>query len=131
MSETTTTPPPAGTPAQQELKQTLQTEAQELKDDLKETKGELQQAKADGDTDRVAKLEASMDETKKTLGEIQASLKQLVERPFAPAPGDTEQTPAAPAGDEQQPKETEQSSEQPPEKPKKKHWLYGDRWNQE
>lgn len=124
MSESTATAPD---PAQKEA---LQTEAAELQTDVTEAKQELQQAKADGDDARVAKLEASITATNKDLSEIKATLKQLVERPFAPAPGDGEQQPAAPAGEQQTTEQTTTETEQP-EKPKKGHWLYGSRWNQE
>lgn len=126
MADTTTTPPA-------EKKEALQTEAAELEQDIKEAEQDAEKARESGDDKRADRLEASIAETKKELTEVKGLLKQLVERPFAPAPGDGEQAPAAPAGDDksEQKQGQEHEEEAPPTKPKKGHWLFGDRWNEE
>lgn len=111
-------------------KEALKTEAAELEQDIKEAEIDAAAARVAGDDARADRLEASITETKKELGEVKGLLKQLMDRPFAPAPGDGETPPAAPAGEDKK----DQEQEEPPteERPKgKKHWLFGDRWNQE
>lgn len=114
----------------------LQTEAAELQADITEAKQEAQQARQDGDDERAARIEAAMNKQQAELDEIKTLLKGLTDRPFHPAPGDdsSDQGAAAAAagGGEQgaatQEAETETAAES---KPKKGHWLYGDRWNQD
>ena len=112
-----------------EQKEALQLEAGELQQDIKEAKQEVKQARAEGNDERANRIESAIAKQQADLDEIKQTLKGLADRPFHPAPGDGEAPPAPPAGGEQ----TEQQQETEPEsKPKgKRHWLYGDRWNQD
>lgn len=120
---TATTPPPPNPEG-------LKTEAAELTADIKETEKEAEAARAAGNDARADRLEASIAETRKDLEEIKTSLKALTERPFHPAPGDGETTPPAPAAGEGTTEETPPETT-PETKPKKRHFLFGDRWNEE
>lgn len=117
---------------QQESKEALRTEAAELETDIKEAETDAAAARVAGDDDRAMRLETAIAETKAELREIKALLKQQEERPFHRAPGDGETETKQEQGQGQEP-ETKQGQEQdaPDPKPKKKHWLYGERWNQE
>src|SRR3954469_1031426 len=119
MGDTTATTDPA------QKKEELATEAAELVTDIKETEQEVKEARAAGDDARVTRLETSLTEAKKDLGEIKTLLVELKDRPFHPAPGDGETPPAAPVGEENKDGQ-EQAATPPEDKPKKKHWLYGD-----
>lgn len=116
-----------------EQKAELQTEAAELQQDIKEAKTEAAAERVAGNDARADKLEASIAKTQTDLDDIKATLKQLVERPFAPAPGDGETPPATPAGDGKGEQKQDQEQEEPPpdDKPAKGHWLFGKRWNEE
>jgi seryl-tRNA synthetase len=115
-----------------EQKAELQTDAAELQQDIKEAKTEAAAERAAGNDARADKLEASIAKTQADLDDIKATLKQLVERPFAPAPGDGETPPATPAGDDKGEQKQGQEQEEPPadEQPAKGHWLFGKRWNE-
>lgn len=130
MSDTTT----ATTQDPAEKKDDLKTEAAELEQDIKEAEKEAEQARDKGDDARADRLEASIAETKKELGEIKTLLKGLTERPFHPAPGDADKPPAdgaAGSSEGEQKQGQEQTEDTTETKPKKRHWLYGDRWNEE
>lgn len=119
---TATTPPPPNPEG-------LKTEAAELTADIKETEKEAEQARAAGNDARAERLEASLAETRKDLDEIKATLKGLADRPFHPAPGDGETPPATPAAESTPPETPAETS--PETKPKRRHFLFGDRWNEE
>jgi hypothetical protein len=118
----------------------LETEAGELQQDIKEAKTEAAAERVAGNDARADKLEASIAEAKSDLAEIKATLAEIKGRPYAPAPGDEEAAPdgqgrtgdgaaektaaAEGQGDGQAAAETEG-------KPRKKHWFYGDRFNQD
>lgn len=125
---TTATEPPKD-PAQKEA---LETEAGELQADIKEAKEEAKEARADGDDARAARLEASIAKTQADLEEIKGLIKGITDRPFAPAPGDGEPAPDAQGrtGDGAAEKDAAPETDDA-KQPKKKHWLYGDRWNQD
>lgn len=118
-----------GTTAEQDPA-ALKTEAAELQTDITEAKQEAQQAREAGNDERADRIEASIAKTQTELEEIKTMLKGFTDRPFHPAPGDGEQPPATPPeGEQKQDQAAESEGEQKP--PKKKHWLFGDRWNQE
>lgn len=127
MSDTTTAT--TQDPAQQ--KEALQTDAAELEQDIKEAEQDAKEARKDGNDERADKLEASIAETKKELGEIKTLLKGLTERPFHPAPGDGDTPPTGEKQGETKQEEQRQEQDEPPAEPKRKHWMFGDRWNQE
>lgn len=109
----------------------LETEAAELKQDIKEAKNDAQQARKDGDDERATRLEASIAKTQTDLDEIKATLKEMAGRPYAPAPGDGETPPAPPAGEQKTETTEGQAPAEGENKPRRKHWMFGDRWNQD
>lgn len=115
---------------QQDSPAELKTEAAELEQDIKEAQQEATQARKDGDDERAARLEASIADTRKELAEIKDMLKGFTERPFHPAPGDDEPQQQQQPADETKTDETKTDDDAVKPKPKR-HWLFGDRWNQE
>lgn len=123
------------TEQQEEKKEELKLDANELEQDIKEAETEAAAERVAGNDARADKLEASIAETRKELTEIKDLIKGMSDRPFAPAPGDGEPAPDAQGrtGDGAAEKDAapEGDGQGDEKKPKKKHWLYGDRWNQE
>lgn len=119
---------------QEQGKEALQAEASELGADIKEAQQEAQQARDAGNDVRADRLEVSIAKTQSDLDEIKATLKAMAERPFAPAPGDGEAAPDAQGRTGDGAAEKDAAPETTPDadtKPKKGHWLYGQRWNQD
>lgn len=70
----------------QQLADQAATEAEEIKDDIKETEAEAEQARKDGDPDRAARLEQRVKGLETKLDSVLDKLTALSERPFHPAP---------------------------------------------
>lgn len=114
----------------------LESEAAELKQDIKEATTEAQAERVAGNDARADKIEASIAETKSDLAEIKATLAEIKGRPYAPAPGDGEPAPddKGATGDgaaEKTAAAEGQADGAAEDKPKKRHWFYGDRFNQD
>jgi hypothetical protein len=106
----------------------LKLEAAELTADIKETEQEAKEARSAGNDARADRLEASLKETRGELAEIKTLLQGLTDRPFHPAPGDGETPPAQTPAEETPPAETPPAEEKPKGK---RHFLFGDRWNED
>jgi hypothetical protein len=120
----------------------LQTEAAELRQDVKEAKQEAQQARKDGDDERAERLEQSIAATNGRLDKIETLLEEIKGRPFHPAPGDG--APAAAEGGAAEggaapaaeggaaPAAAEDGAGQTGKRKKRRaHFMFGERWNSE
>jgi hypothetical protein len=80
-----------------------QTEAAEIKEEIKEAEAEATEARKEGDTERADRLEAEVKGLRGDLGKVIEKLDTLVGRPFHPAPEADPVPPAAPAAEEAKP----------------------------
>lgn len=101
-----------------QLTKEAETEATEIKEDIKETKEEAEAARAAGDTAAAERLDGRVTAMETKLDGIADTLKTLAERPFHPAPE---------AKKEEAKEETkeEEKEVQEEEKPKERKHRFG------